>query len=336
MSGSSSAATAHPDADRRPGGPARPARARGGGNRDSGPGGRGRRPRAGRRRYGDLPLAITFLAPALLAAVVLRVWPTLRAGWDSLHSTPLGVEATTWVGLEQFRTLFADPGFLNSLKVTAIFGLIVNPLQIAAALALAVLFNQSFRGVGLMRTLVILPVAIPQSVSAVIWAIGFRPDGPLNGALDLVGLGPLRYLTSPGQALWSIMLVVSWIGVGYWMMFLVAGLKEIDPNLYEAAALDGAGSWQRFRFVTVPMLRRQIAFVLVADTIANLLLFAPVQILTKGGPDGRTDVLMNDIFERAFVQGDVGGAAAGTLVLVAIALVIVIIQFRMLGRGDTA
>jgi multiple sugar transport system permease protein len=293
------------------------------------PGGAGR-PR--RRGLGDLPIALTFLAPALVAAAVLRIWPALRAGWDSLHTTPLGILPSSWAGLDQFRSLFGDPTFLNSLKVTALFGVIINPLQIAVALALAVLFGQELRGVGVMRTVVVLPVAIPQSVSAVIWAIAFRPDGPLNGTLQLFGLSPLRYLTSPGQALWSIMLVVSWIGVGYWMLFLVAGLKEIDPNLYEAAALDGAGAWQRFRFVTVPQLRRQLGFVLVADTISNLLLFAPVQILTKGGPNGRTDVIMNDIFERAYVQGDVGAAAAGTLVLVAIALLIVVLQFRLLAR----
>src|SRR3954470_15996761 len=289
----------------------------------------GRRRRA---RYADLPIALAFLAPALVAVAVLRVWPTLRAVWDSLHSTPLGIEPTTWVGLDQFTHLFSDPGFQNSLKVTVLFGVIINPLQIAVALALAVLFNERIRGVGLMRTLVILPVAIPQSVSAVIWAIAFRPDGPLNGTLDLFGLGHLRFLTSSGQALWSIMLVVSWIGVGYWMMFLIAGLKEVDPNLYEAAALDGAGSWQRFRFITVPQLHRQLGFVLVADTISNLLLFAPVQILTKGGPNGRTDVIMNDIFERAYVQGDIGAAAAGTIVLVVIALLIVVLQFRLLAR----
>src|ERR1700712_5341137 len=117
------------------------------------------------------------------------------------------------------------------------------------------------------------------------------------------------------------------------MCFCVAGMRESTPNLYEAAALDGASAWQRFRFVTIPQLRRQLGFVLVADTISNLLLFAPVQILTKGGPDGRTDVIMNDVFERAYVQGDIGGAAAGTLVLVVVALVIVVIQFRLLGRG---
>jgi multiple sugar transport system permease protein len=181
---------------------------------------------------------------------------------------------------------------------------------------------------------VFLPVAIPQSVSAVIWAVAFRPDGPLNGVLSSLGIGPQRYLTSPHQALASIMLVVSWIGVGYWMMFLVAGLKQIDPVLYEAAALDGAGRWARFRNVTVPQLRRQLVFVLVADTISNLLVFAPVQILTQGGPTGHTDLIMNNVFERAYTRGDIGGAAAGTVVLVVIALLIVVIQFRLLSTGE--
>jgi multiple sugar transport system permease protein len=285
-----------------------------------------------RGRLGDLPVALSFLTPAIAAAVLLRLWPTLRALWDSMHSTPIGVEPTTWVGLEQFSSLLSDPRFINSLKVTALFGIIINPLQIFVALALAVLFNERIRGAGLMRTLVFLPVAIPQSVSAIIWAVAFRPDGPLNGTLALFGIGAQRYLTSPTQALASIMLVVSWIGVGYWMMFLIAGLKEIDPSLYDAAALDGAGRWSRFRYVTVPQLHRQIGFVLVAATISNLLLFAPVQILTKGGPAGHTNVIMNDIFERAYTEGDVGAAAAATLVLVLIALVIVVIQFRLLSR----
>jgi multiple sugar transport system permease protein len=279
-------------------------------------------------------VALGFIAPAVVAAVLLRLWPTGQAFWDSLHSTPLGVESPSWVGFDQFAALFDDPAFRNSLWVTALFGLIVNPLQIVAALALAVLFNQRFRGAGLMRSLVFLPVAIPQSVSAVIWAVAFRPDGPLNGTLALFGLGGLEYTSSPAQALPSIMLVVSWIGVGYWMMFLVAGLKEIDPALYEAAELDGAGGWARFRYVTVPQLRRQLAFVLVADTVSNLLLFAPVQILTNGGPNGSTDVRMNDIFERAYVQADVGGAAAATVVLVVVALAIVIVQFRLLSERE--
>jgi multiple sugar transport system permease protein len=287
-----------------------------------------------RRRRGDLPVALTFLAPAIAAALLLRLWPMLRAVIDSLHSTPLGIEPTRWVGLHQFRMLLSDPAFLNSLKITLLFGIIINPLQITVSLALATLFNERLRGAGLMRTLVFLPVAIPQSVSAVIWSVAFRPDGPLNGILARLGIPGQRYLTSPGQALASIMLVVSWIGVGYWMMFLIAGLKQIDPVLYEAAGLDGAGRWARFRFVTVPQLRRQLTFVLVADTISNLLAFAPVQILTQGGPTGHTDLLMNNIFTRAYTESDVGSAAAGTLVLVVIALVIVVIQFRLLSGSE--
>jgi multiple sugar transport system permease protein len=289
---------------------------------------------AKRRRLGDLPVALTFLLPAVLSAALLRLWPTVRAFWDSLHNTPLGVAPTHWVGLEQFRTLLTDPGFVNSLKITALFGIVVNPLQILVALLLAMIFNERIRGAGLMRTLVFLPVAIPQSVSAVIWAVAFRPDGPLNGVLVKLGIAPQGFLTSPGQALPSIVLVVSWIGVGYWMMFLIAGLKEIDPVLYEAAALDGAGRWARFRHVTVPQLSRQITFVLVADTISNLLVFAPVNILTNGGPNGRTDLIMNDVFDRAYNQADIGAAAAETVVVVVIALAVVLIQFRLISRGS--
>ncbi|GIF14982.1 carbohydrate ABC transporter permease [Actinoplanes teichomyceticus] len=289
--------------------------------------------RSWRGRLGDLPVALTFLVPAVLAAVLLRLWPTCRALWDSLHSSPLGIEPTHWVGLAQFRALLSDPDFLNSLKVTALFGIVVNPLQILLALVLAVVLNERIRGAGVMRTLVFLPVAIPQSVSAVIWAVAFRPDGPLNGLLARAGIAGQGFLTAPDQALASIILVVSWIGVGYWMMFLIAGLKEIDPQLYEAAALDGAGRWARFRHVTIPQLSRQLTFVLVADTVSNLLVFAPVNILTDGGPNGRTDLIMNDVFDRAYNQGDLGAAAAGTCVVVVIALAVVLIQFRLLNRG---
>jgi len=293
-----------------------------------------REQRVRRRRLGDLPIALTFLLPAVLAAVLLRLWPTGQAIWDSLRNTPLGIEPTHWVGFDQYQRIFTDPAFLNSLEITLLFGILVNPLQIAVALALAVLFNERIRGVGVMRTLVFLPVAIPQSVSAVIWAVAFRPDGPLNGALARLGIEPQGFLTSRDQALASIILVVSWVGVGYWMMFLIAGLKEIDPALYEAAELDGAGRLARFRHVTLPQLSRQLGFVLVADTVSNLLVFAPVHILTGGGPEGRTDLIMNDVFERAYTQADVGAAAAGTVVVVTLALVIVLVQFRLLPRGS--
>ena len=149
------------------------------------------------------------------------------------------------------------------------------------------------------------------------------------------GIAPLGFLITSRWALPSIILVVSWVGVGYWMTFLIAGLKDIPPALYEAATIDGANAWQRFWKITLPMLRRPLLFVLVADTVANFLTFAPAQILTKGGPRGSTNFIMMEVYTRTFVYGDYAGGAAETVVLVAVVLLVVVIQFRLL-RGASS
>jgi len=195
--------------------------------------------------------------------------------------------------------------------------------------------NNRFPTTGFWRTLILLPVAIPQSVSAVIWAVAFRPDGLINALLAVFGIGPQPFLTSTDQALACIIVMVSWVGVGYWMTFLIAGLQDIPKSLYEAVTIDGANRWQRFRYVTLPQLRRPLTFVLVADTVANFLVFAPVQILTKGGPQGSTNLIMNEVYTRAFQQGDRGSASAATVVLVTLVLVVVLLQFRLMNdKGE--
>jgi len=274
-------------------------------------------------------VASAFLLPAIAAVVVLRLWPAGVA----LHDSLLAPGATDF-SLENYAFLFGDPEFLNTIKVTLLFAVIVNPLQIAVALGLALLMNNRLPMTGLWRGLVLLPVAIPQSVSAVVWGVAYRPDGLLNALLATVGIAPQPFLTESTPAFFSIMLVVSWIGVGYWMTMLITGLQDIPQSLYEAVTIDGANRWQRFRYVTLPQLRRPLTFVLVADTVANFLIFAPVQILTKGGPQGGTNLIMNDIYTRAFEQADRGGAAAATVVLVTLVLVIVSVQFRLMSpRG---
>ncbi len=271
-----------------------------------------------------------FLSPAILSVIVLRLWPALLA----LHQSLLAPRATTY-SLENYTYIFSDPVFLNSVRITLLYSVIVNPLQIATALGLALLMNNQLPATGFWRSVLVLPVAIPQSVSAVVWAVAFRPDGLLNSLLALVGIGPQRFITSPSQALGSIILVVSWIGVGYWMTMLIAGLQDIPASLYEAAKIDGANAWQRFRYVTLPQLRRPLTFVLVADTVANFLVFAPVNILTNGGPEGSTDLIMNEIYTSAFTNNDPGSAGAATIVLVVLVLAIVSIQFRLMSdRGD--
>ncbi len=278
------------------------------------------------------PLVIlAFLGPALLAVVLLRLWPAVFAIDLSLRP-PRGEGPS----LENYLFIFTDPQFLNSLVVTAVYSLIVNPLQIAIALALALLMNVAVPLIGLWRTMILLPVAIPQSVSAVVWGVGLRPDGPVNALIVAMGFEPQRFLTSPDQALASIILIVSWIGVGYWMTFLLAGLQEIPKTLYEAARIDGAGRFQQFRYVTLPQLRRTLTFVLVANTVANFLVFAPVQILTQGGPQGSTNLIMNEIYSQGFELGDSRSAAAATVVLVSVVLAVVLIQFRMMRSPEDA
>lgn len=268
--------------------------------------------------------AFILLLPAVIAVFALRIVPTFQAGAQAFQ---IGTEEGPF---SLFTYLFSDPGFLNSLKVTLLFSVLVNPVQIALALALAVLLTRHIPLVGLWRTLILLPVAIPQVVSAIVWLVLFRPDGPLNGLLAMVGLPSVPWLQDPNFALWSIIIVCSWVGVGYWMTFLVTGIKDIPESLYEASELDGANGWKQFLNITLPGLRRPLLFVLVADTVSNFLVFAPVRIMTQGGPQGSTDLIMHNIFETAYTIGDSDLASAGTIVLILIVLVVVGIQFRLL------
>lgn len=282
-----------------------------------------------RRRRSDLLAALAFLTPALIAVFVLRLIPVVFAGEMAFSSRNSAFTLAT------FQRVFDDPVFWGSLKTTLLFGLIINPVQIGLALALAVLMTRKIPMVGLWRTFILLPVAIPQVVSAVVWQVMLRPDGPLNGIAVQLGLTPIPWLISPRYALWSVIIVCSWVGVGYWMTFLVAGIHEISPSLYEAAEVDGANGWQQFWNITLPGIKNQLLFVLVADTVSNFLVFAPVRVLTQGGPSRSTNLIMHNIFEQAYTLGDLHAASAQTLVLVVIVLAIVAVQFRLMStRGD--
>lgn len=163
-----------------------------------------------------------------------------------------------------------------------------------------------------------------------------RPDnGLLNSLLSLFGIPGQPWLTSPDQALWAMIIIASWVGVGYWSLFLLAGLYGINDAVVEAAKLDGAGYFRTLFSVRLPMIKGPLLFVLVADTSVNLLLFAPVQMLTSGGPENTTSLVMFDIYRNAFVFNDLPLAAAETVVLIILVLTVVALQFRLLrNSGD--
>jgi multiple sugar transport system permease protein len=268
-----------------------------------------------------------FIAPAVFLVVTTRLIPLAGALSSSLGTLGDGTL------LDTYAYLFSSQRFWNSVGVTLWFVLVIVPAQIVLALAFAAALTERLPAVGLWRTLIFLPVAIPQAVSTIVWGVAFRPTGGLaNSALQFIGIGPQPWLTSPDQALYAIMIIASWVGVGYWMMFLIAGLQDIPRSVTEAAALDGAGWWRTFLSIKLPLLSRPLAFVLVANTVANFLLFVPVQVLTRGGPAGSTNLLIHEIYRQAFTFGDAALANAQVVILSVIMLAIVTIQFRLLQR----
>lgn len=288
------------------------------------------------RGRADWRTALLFLAPALVAILLLRLVPFAGAVISTLHSrVGVGLLAEErFSGLQNYVDLLSDGLFRDTLVRTIVFNLVINPVQIALALAVSMLMTRRLHLRGFWRMAVFIPCTIPLVGSSIAWGVALRDDGPINGILAALGLGNQPFFTSPQQALPSIMLVASWVGIGYWMLFLIGGINDVPDELYEAAALDGASGWRTFWSVTVPMLRRPLLFVLVADTVANFVLFVPVQMLTNGGPQNSTTLLMFDAYRRTYTYSQPNQGATATVILTLIMLVIVAIQFRMLKEDE--
>lgn len=269
-----------------------------------------------------IPLAC--IAPAFILILVFKLYPILATIGDSFV-----YKAS--ISLTNYRYLFSDPSFWNSLWVTFKFNIVTTPLQILLALALALLVNQKVKGITIFRTLYYFPVTISITVATIIWGMMFnQTNGLINGVLALLGISPQPFLNSPSQALWCLVVIASWKGIGYWMMFLLAGLQGIDPSVYEAARIDGSSWWGTTLKITIPLLKNSLLFVTVADTTANLLLFAPMYIITKGGPAGSTNVLMYEAYKSSFLYVDRPRAAAVMSVLLFIIALVVGLQFLLM------
>lgn len=290
----------------------------------------GRRSRTGNVR--TWLAAYALLAPALVGLAVFRLYPIALAAWGSLHTSTFGEGGgRVFVGLDNYRYLVAEPTFWSSLWVTLKLNLVINPLQVALALGLAVLADQRFPGIRAYRTAFFIPIGVSIPIAALIWRIMLDPNaGLVNAVLTAIGLPAQPFLTSADQALWAIVLIATWKGVSFWMVFLLAGLQNIPADLHEAAMLDGASPVQRFFQITLPLLRRTLLFVLVTDTAINFLLFAPVYLLTAGGPELSTNLLMYEAYKTGFVFADMGLALAMVMVLLALVLVVVAAEFRLL------
>jgi ABC-type sugar transport system permease subunit len=273
-----------------------------------------------------------FLLPAIVLLVLWRLVPLVAGLRESFYGNALNLTTgRQWVGLENFRYLFDDPTFWKSVRVTLVFNAIINPVQVALAVVLAVFVNQKVPGIAFFRTVLLLPIAISINIAALAWGLALDTNyGLVNGILQAVGLDRQPFLRSADQAMPTMMAIVSWIGVPFWMLFILAGLQGIPSDLGEAAKIDGANRIRAFFDITLPLLRRVILFVLVADTVANFTLFGPPYLLTRGGPNQSTNLMMYDAWKRGFVYGDLGSSEAMVTILLGMMMIVLAFQFAFL------
>ena len=273
-------------------------------------------------------LPYLMLAPALIIIFVFKIYPIVS------------VMITSFIrdGQFTFRTyeiLLGDRTFWMSLWTTIKMNLVMIPLQIVLSLALSLLVNSTVKGIGIFRSIYYLPVTMAISVAAITWELMANyNNGVFNSLFTALGIGRQGLFTDANQALWCIVVMATWKGCGMWMMYILAGLKGVDTSIYESARLDGAGYFRTLFSITLPLIKRTMLFVIVANTSANMLLFAPMQLITEGGPQNSTNVLMYEVYKSAFQNGNASRAGALTTILLIIVLTVVIIQFRMLNEKE--
>jgi multiple sugar transport system permease protein len=284
------------------------------------------------RQRRDTRTAYLLLAPSLFGISAFLVLPILVVAGLAVQRWDL-IGPRTFVGLENVVAVAADGRFARSLLVTAVFVAIVIPAQTVLGLVAALLLNRGLPGSAAFRVLYVLPWICAPLVLGVVWRWVLAPtDGALNALLGR----RVEWLADPALALPSVAAVTVWTQVGYVALFFSAGLRAIPDTVHEAAVLDGAGPWQRFWRITLPLLRPTTFFVLVTGVISSFQVFDSVYALTpNGGPQGVTDVVAGRIYYEAFEQRAVGQAAVMALVLFVLLVAVTLVQQRWFARRTT-
>ncbi len=280
-------------------------------------------------------LPALLVAPQLLLTFFFFLWPAGQALWFSLtRQDAFGIK-TQFVGLENFTDLFADPLYRDSAVRTVGFCVAVTMLAMGTALVLAVFADREIRGRTLYRTLLIWPYAVAPAIAAVLWVLLLNPQiGVVAHALKALGV-LWDYRLNDAQAMTVVILASAWKQVSYNFIFFLAGLQSIPKTVIEAARMDGARGWRRFRTITLPLLMPTVFFLIVVNVVyAAFDTFATVQALTQGGPGKATETLVLKVYRDGVVNLDLGSSSAQSVVLMLGVIVLVMLQFRFLGRRN--
>ncbi len=292
-------------------------------------------PKRRRRRRGGWR-GVAYIAPAIALVAVFFVLPLLFTVWMSLHRWPL-MGSPRWIGIGNYTRMFNDPRFWTSLGFTAQYTLVVTIAIFALAFPLAFFVDKPRRFVSGYRTIIFLPVVIGLASASLLWVWLANVDsGLFSPVFEMLGLtqGRRNLLATFDSAFLTIIVMVVWKVAGFTMIILLTGLQGIPSELTEAARIDGAGAWQRFRHLTLPLMRRTMALALILSVTGSILAFDQFYIMTSGGPQNRMISIVYYIFNQSFVSFNLGYGAALSIALLVILVALSIVQLWLLKVGE--
>jgi len=285
------------------------------------------------REIRNLFWALIFLAPSLIVFAFFVFIPLIRSIELSFHFTnPLG-QMRGGITLDHYQTLFAKPDFFNSVRISVMFAIYMVTFTIVGSMILALLGNIRLRGITIFRAIFSSTIAVSGATASLIFLFLYNPSiGVLNYLLDLLHLARVKWITDTSTALLSVSIVSVWLQLGLNTIIMLAGMQGISDDYYEAALIDGAGFWQSFRNVTLPLLSPTIFFLIVVDTLAAFQAFTQFNVLTRGGPVNATNTLVYSIYREFYFNGNYGYASALAVILMLIMLIFTTLQFGVLER----
>lgn len=277
-------------------------------------------------------VSLLYVMPALILVCIFFLAPLGMMGWMSLHRWPL-IGHPRWIGLANYHAIWFDTGFWNALSFTVSYTVAVTIGLMVVGFALALLVEKPRAGVGLYRMAYFLPVVIGFATASLLWSWLSNVDAGLFSRLaQLLGVtqGRVNFLANYGSAFWSVIILVIWKMAGFYMVIIMSGLQSIPIDYYEAARIDQANALQRFRFITMPLVRRPMALSLILCIAGSMLAFDQFYIILAGGPQNQTMTAVYWIFNQSFVSFRLGYGAALSVVLLAILLVVSAAQLWLL------
>lgn len=276
-------------------------------------------------------IGLLFALPAFLLFLLFRFGPAIAGVGLSFFDYTIGAGAE-WTGVENFRRLAVDPVFWSALRVTIVLSILIVPVQLAISTAMALLVRRAFRGSRFFRSVFFLPVVTSLVLAATVFTWVFSTGGPWSSLMGMLGLPTESWLGSTVLVLPALALVAIWSRFGYGMLILLARMQDLPRELEEAAAIDGANGWQRFRHIIVPQLKPTLFFLAVIETTASFQIFDLVYMMTGGGPARASYNLVYEIYNQGFKYFDLGYASALGVVLFVLTLVVALVQRSVLGK----